>query len=115
MDKIKKYDQVLKKVLGAYSEDRGAIELSPNAVKTHLLVDDENHHYQVLRMGWQNGKQVFSVIFHFDIINGKIWAQRNMSDYDIIGDIEAEDVPKSDIVLAFHTPEMRKFTEYADA
>jgi len=115
MDKIKQYDQILKKVLEAYSEDRDTKELSPNAVKTYLVVDDENHHYQVLRMGWHQGKQVFSVIFHFDIINGKIWAQRNMSDYDIIGDIEAQGVPKSEIVLAFHTPEMRKFTEYAEA
>jgi len=45
MDKIKQYDQVLKKVLEAYSQDRDTKELSPNAVKTYLVVDDKNHHY----------------------------------------------------------------------
>jgi hypothetical protein len=46
--------------------------------------------------------------------DGKIWAQRNVSDYDIIGDLEAAGAPKSDIVLAFHTSELRRFTEYAE-
>ena len=45
----------------------------------------------------------------------KIWVQRNISDYDIVGDIENKGVPKSDIVLAFHAPQMRPFTEYASA
>jgi hypothetical protein len=48
-----------------------------------------------------------------DNIDGKIWAQRNVSDYDIIGDLEAAGAPKSDIVLAFHIPELRRYTEYA--
>ena len=55
------------------------------------------------------------VIFHFDIKDGKIWVQRNISDYDIVGDIEAEGVPKKDIVLAFLSPRMRPYTEYASA
>ena len=64
---------------------------------------------------WRKDRQIFSVIFHFDIIDGKIWVQRNISDYDIVGDIENKGVPKSDIVLAFHAPQMRPFTEYASA
>ena len=62
-----------------------------------------------------NKSQIFSVIFHFDIKNEKIWLQQNISDYDIVGDIEAKGVPKSDIVLAFHSPQMRQFTGYAVA
>ena len=64
---------------------------------------------------WRKDRQIFSVIFHFDIIDGKIWVQRNISDYDIVGDIENKGVPKSDIVLAFHAPQMRPFAEYASA
>jgi len=55
------------------------------------------------------------VIFHFEIIDNKIWVQRNMSDYDIVGDIEEKGVPKSGIVLAFLSPKMRPYTEYASA
>lgn len=52
----------------------------------------------------------------FDIRDGKIWAQHNASDYDIVGDIEAQGVPKEDIILAFHSPFMRQFmNDYAVA
>ena len=55
------------------------------------------------------------VIFHFDIKDGKICVQRNISDYDIVGDIEEKGVPKSDIVLAFLSPRMRPYSGYATA
>ena len=53
------------------------------------------------------------VIFHFEIIDDKIWVHRNISDYDIVGDLEERGVPKSDIVLAFLSPRMREYSEYA--
>lgn len=99
-----------------YASNSGSLKpQSPDDVQIKVLIDEQNDHYQVLDIGWHNGKQVFLVIFHFDIIDGKIWLQRNISDYDIIEDIEAKGVPKSDIVLAFHSPEMRPYTDYAAA
>jgi len=116
MDKVLKYRQVLQEVLSDYTPNRGSWQpQSPDDVQIRTLLDTQNDHYQVLHSGWEKGKQVFLVIFHFDLIDGKIWVQRNVSDYDIIEDIEAKGVPKSDIVLAFHAPEMRKYTDYAAA
>lgn len=116
MDKLLKYRQVLKEVLTEYATSSDSHKpQSPDEVQIKVLLDEQNDHYQVLDTGWQGTKQIFSVVFHFDIIGGKIWVQRNISDYDIIEDIEAKGVPKSDIVLAFHAPEMRKYTDYAAA
>lgn len=116
MDKVLKYRQILQEVLIAYATNNGSRKpQSPDDVQVRVLVDTQNDHYQVLNAGWRNGKQLFSVVFHFDLIDGKIWLQRNISDYDIIEDIEARGVPKSDIVLAFHSPEMRPYTDYAAA
>lgn len=112
MEKVKKYRQILQEVLKDYSLDRSGLP-QPTDVETQLLFDTQNDHYQVLRVGWRNKTQVFLVIFHFDIKNEKIWLQQNVSDYDIIGDLEARGIPKSDIVLAFHAPQMRPFTGYA--
>lgn len=112
MDKTVKYQNIVEKVLENFVSERSKYE-SP--IQTQLIADTRNHHYQVLRTGWLKGKQVFNVIFHIDIINGKIWLQRNVSDYDIIEDIEQFDVPKSDIVLAFHSPTMRAATGYGVA
>ncbi len=114
MDKVKKYRQILQEVLHEYTLDKSGYP-QPQEIETQLLFDTKNDHYQVLRVGWRNRSQIFSVIFHFDIKDEKIWLQQNISDYDIVGDIEAKGVPKSDIVLAFHSPQMRQFTGYAVA
>ena len=115
MDKLLKYQNIIKEVLTTYTK-HGAVD--PNArehKETQLLFDDERGHYQVTRIGWEGIHGLFMVIFHFDIKNGKIWVQRNISDYDIVGDLEDKGIPKSDIVLAFHSPRMRPYTGYAVA
>jgi hypothetical protein len=112
MDKLNKYENIVQTVFENFVAER---KNNRSEVQTIFVRDTTNNHYQIVRMGWRNGQQVFNVIFHIDIINGKIWLQRNMSDYDIIGDIEAQGVPQSDIVLAFHTAEMRPHTGYAVA
>jgi hypothetical protein len=113
MDKVLKYQKILKDVLQAYAIDDTSKTHKPDDMQIRLIFDTESNHYQVLYTGWRQYQQTFSVLFHFDIIDEKIWVQRNISDYDIVGDIENAGVPKSDIILAFYAPEMRPFTEYA--
>ncbi len=115
MDRKLKYRKIIKEILREYAGDEIKQVHKPDDMQIRLIMDTENDHYQVLYAGWQQDKQVFSVIFHFDIINGKIWVQRNISDYDILEDFEQKGVPKSDIVLAFHSPQIRSFTDYAHA
>jgi hypothetical protein len=112
MDKLENYRQILKKTLTDFAVPHTS---RPESVETQLLFDTQNDHYQVLRVGWKDRTQIFLVVFHFDIKDSKIWLHQNASDYDIIGDIERAGVPKEDIVLAFHSPYMRQFTEYAVA
>jgi len=66
-------------------------------------------------VGWDNRKRIHNINIHADIINGKIWIQHDNTEEGIVADLEREGVPKSDIVLAFHEPELRKHTEYAVA
>ena len=113
MDRTLKYRKILKEVLREYAGNEINQVNKPDDIQIRLIMDTENDHYQVLYAGWHEDKQIFSVLFHFDIINEKIWIQRNNSDYDIIEDIENKGVPKSDIVLAFHAPQIRSFTDYA--
>jgi protein gp37 len=112
MDKTIIYQNIVEKVLENFVTAR--IQ-NDSPIITQVVADTRNHHYQIVRTGWLKGKQIYNVIFHFDIINEKIWLQRNISDYDIVEDIEQMGVPKSDIVLAFHSPTMRAMTGYAVA
>ncbi|WP_422387058.1 element excision factor XisI family protein [Anabaena sphaerica] len=50
---------------------------------------------------------------HIDIKNGKIWIQHDGTEVGIATLLLIKGVPKQDIVLAFHAPEMREFTEFA--
>ena len=113
--KISKYRKILKEVYKDYAAGDMKKTYKPDDTQIRLIMDTENDHYQVLYAGWQGDKQIFSVIFHIDIIEGKIWIQRNASDYDIVEDIEAKGVPKKDIVLAFFEPKIRPYMEYATA
>ena len=50
-----------------------------------------------------------------NIINGKIWIQKDATEEGIATDLENLGVPKDKIVLAFHSPTLRKYGEYAFA
>lgn len=58
-------------------------------------------------------------IFHddtlIDILDGKVWIQRDGTEYGIARELEKAGIPKHHIVLGFHTPDVRPFTEYAVA
>ncbi|NEO28302.1 MAG: XisI protein, partial [Kamptonema sp. SIO4C4] len=49
------------------------------------------------------------------IKNEKIYIEEDLTEEGIATELLRENVPKEDIVLAFHDPESRKFTEFAIA
>ncbi|MCP5497201.1 MAG: XisI protein [Leptospiraceae bacterium] len=110
MDKIEKYRQNIIQLLENHSNIQ---PLKQEDIETQIIIDSKNDHYQLLSIGWKEDERIFGCIFHFDIKNGKIWIQRNMSDIQLAKELEGMGVPKSDIVLGLQPPSMRKFTEYA--
>lgn len=114
MDSLDKNRQILLKVLEDYLDRRK--NNPPTGVETQGIFDTKNDHYEIKKLGWRNERRIYFTVFHFDLMpDGKIWVQANASDYDIIGDIEAAGVPKSEIVLAFHAPSIRPYSGYAAA
>ena len=51
--------------------------------------------------------------FHVDIIDGKIWVQHDGTEDVIADQLVEKGVPKQDIVLAYHAPNVRKYTDFA--
>lgn len=111
MDRIENYHNVIEKVLTEYAQ----IPYAYGEITSETIFDRENDRYLLLTIGWKNRRRVHGVLVHIDIINSKIWIQRDGTEDGIATDLEREGVPKSDIVLGFHEPEVRKFTEYAAA
>ncbi len=98
-------------ILGEYAK----IKYSNVEGGNRLIADKENHRYQVVTVGWQNGRFVHDCPLHFEIIDGKIWALRNMTEWEIGEMLQERGIPKSGIVIGWLSPEMREYSGYAVA
>ena len=109
MDNVDKYSDLIQQFLQEYASYK---RLNKD-IESQFVCDTANHHYQIVNMGWQNQIRVFGCILHLDIKNGKIWIQHNTTEIDIAEELVNLGVPKHDIVIGFHSPFKRQFTEYA--
>ena len=111
MEKIEKLQFAILDFFKEYAKD-----IRPtNPVKVQILADKENHHYQLLRVGFKGDKFVHLVVFHFDIINEKIWTQVNNTDILVNEDLEKRGVKKEEMVIGFLPDYMRPHTGFASA
>ncbi len=111
MDKIKKYEQYILDIMKEYAN----IRYTNIDAENQLIVDKDNHQYQIVTIGWDKGNFVHDCPIHLAIINGKIWIQWNMTEIDFGRELTDRGVPKSDIVIGFLSPEIREYSEYAVA
>lgn len=109
MDRITQYRQIIEKVLGDYA----AIPYHYGDLKAKLIVSRDEHDYLVITSGWENDSRVHACIIHLNLIDNKIWIQRDSSEDGIALDLLAEGIPKEDIVLGFHPPKIRQYTDFA--
>lgn len=109
MDKIIKYESIILKILEEYA----AIRYANLDASNELIIDRENHRYQVVTIGWDGYKRVHTATLHFDIKGGKIWIQQDQTEHGIANDLVEAGVPKSDIMLNYLLPEVREELEFA--
>ena len=109
MDKLDNYRQIIKQVLTEYA----AIPYKYGDIASELIISQDKNRYILITQGWEQDTRVHGCLVHLDIINHKIWIQRDGTEDGIAVDLEAAGIPKSDIVLAFHPQHLRKYTEYA--
>ncbi|HFA48022.1 MAG TPA: XisI protein [Bacteroidetes bacterium] len=111
MDKIKKYQAAIIQILN----ERTKIKYANLDAKNELIIDRENHRYEVVTLGWDGFKRIHSTVLHFDIIDGKIWIQQDQTEYGIANELLEMGVPKSDIVLGYMSSRRRKEFDFAMA
>ena len=113
MDTIEHYRTIIRDVLQPLTQRR----YSGLDVTNEALFDDANGRYLVMSVGWEGRlRRIHHPLAHLDLINGKVWIQRDGTEDGIADELEAAGIPKHDIVLAFHRPEDRALLpEYAVA
>lgn len=109
MDKLTRYRYYIHELLKEYGQYRP----SYGEVEVEQVIDSTHDHYQLLSVGWNEQERIHGCVFHVDIKDNKIWIQHDGTEEGIANRLVELGVPKSDIVLAFHTPFRRQFTGFA--
>jgi hypothetical protein len=111
MDQLDKYRQIIRTVLKPYAD----ISYANVDVKNRAAFDTETDQYIILSEGWENSQQLHGVLIHVEIMNSKVWIQMDGTEDGIASELIRFGIPKEDIVLGFHEPEVRKYTGFAVA
>lgn len=111
MDSVNSYRQAVERVLTAYT----TIPYAHGDLRCEALFDREHDRYALITLGWDAGKRVHFPLVHIDIVGGKVWIEKDNTEDGVAPELVEAGIPKSHIVLAFRSPEMRKHTEYAVA
>jgi len=111
MDSLETYREIIERVLSDYA----AVPYAHGDFKTELVFDRDRDRYLLIDVGWDGKRRVHGCIVHIDIIDGKLWIQRDGTEQGIALDLEQAGIPKEQIVLGFREPELRQYTGYAVA
>ena len=103
------YRQIIETILTEYARLPYAYE----DILTEAVFDRVHDRYVLVNVGWDNGQRVHGGLVHIDIIDGKLWIQRDGTEHGIAKELVQAGVPKDRIVLGFQPAYIRPHTEYA--
>ena len=112
MGNIDNYQKIIETIFIEYTK----IPYAYGEIHTEAVFDRTNNRYLLINVGWEDdGRRVHGCLIHIDIINDKLWIQRDGTEHGIAKELTKFGVPKESIVLAFQPLEIRQYTEYAAA
>ncbi len=112
MDKVAHYSALIVQLIDEYAQ----FAPSHGSITPMVSYDRQHHRYLLLNVGWNDTRRVHSLILHVHISDEKIWIEHDGTPPPGFAMALVErGVPKEDIVLAFHHPQKRPYTEFAVA
>nr|WP_243406869.1 XisI protein [Cuspidothrix issatschenkoi] len=111
MDRIETYRNMIRNALKSYLD----ISYANANIRNRAAFDSESDQYLIISEGWAEKKHLHSCLIHIEIINGKVWIQCDNTEYGVANELMQSGIPKEDIVLGFHEPNVRQYTGFAVA
>jgi len=102
MDARISYRPLIERILTEHTR----IPYAHGNIQIQTVFDRESDHYLLMLVGRDGIRRVHGSLVHVDIIDGKIWIQRDGTEYGVARELIDAGVSKDDIVLAFRLPEM---------
>ena len=116
MDQLTRYRNEIKRGLSRRRDiTNGNHAADPQGIEAVCAFDDEAGQYVLLWIGWRNKSRVRLINLHVRLHGGKIWIETDDTEDGFATELLEAGVPKSDIVLAFHPPQLRQYTDFAVA
>jgi hypothetical protein len=111
MDTLANYRQIIRETFTELTR----VPYAHGDIQLETVFDQESDRYLVVILGRESSRRVHGCLVHIDIIEGKLWVQRDGTEHGIANDLINAGVPKTQIVLGFRSPEIRKHTGLAVA
>lgn len=111
MDRLDDYRQLIQDLI----TDHTKVPYKHGDIRFEPVFDRESDRYLLMILGRENKRYEHGCLIHIDIIDGKLWIQRDGTEDGIATQLVEAGVPKEQIVLGFKSPERRKDTDFAIA
>jgi hypothetical protein len=105
------YPRIVRKIITEYA----AFLPAYSDVQAETILDDEHAHYMLFYTGWDGKHRVHGSAIHITLRGDKVWVQHDGTKDGIVDELIAAGIPIEKIVLGFHHPDERKYTEFAVA
>lgn len=105
------YRQLIEPILLEYTR----IPYAYGDLRTEAVFDRDQDRYLLVTVGWDSRLRVHTCLVHIDLIDDKVWIQRDNTEAGIARELVAAGIPKDRIVLGFRPPEVRPYSDYATA
>ncbi len=117
MDSLEQYRQIICQILTEHTQ----IPYSEGDIQYETVFDRQQDRYLVMILGREPvpefsptaTRRVHGCLIHVDIIDDKIWIQRDGTYEGVAGELAKAGVPRKNIVLGFRSLELRKDSEFA--
>lgn len=109
MDSLVQYREVIQEKLKEYTE----IPYAYGDLQCRLIVSEDRNNFLLITLGWEDDIQVHGCLVHIEVIGDKIWIHRDGLEDGIANELVKAGIPKTQIVLGFHPPNIRPYTEFA--
>ena len=111
MDRLETYRQIIENTLSEYTR----IPYAYGDFQTEAVFDRAHDRYLLVNVGWDSKQRVHGTLVHIDLIDGKVWIQRDGTETGVAQELVLAGIPRDQIVLAFRPIEVRRYTDYAVA
>jgi len=109
MKNVKKYSEILSTLV---REEAVKYKDDSEGFSTVPITDTKHHQYLVVIHGFRDFSRFYAIQYHFEIIDGKVWIQRDITDIAIHEELVKKGIPKEDIVLGYKAEYARYLSGY---